>query len=417
MEFSGCNADILNDLVIIENEMVRAATISGATVINSCFHHFSPFGVSGVVIIEESHLAIHTWPEYQYTAVDLFTCGLIVDPWTSFNHLKKIFQSKNYSVIELRRGSISLFENIPFNVEDMRKSAQKHNKQDVTPRSVWFTDKDENQALSLRCSAKSLYDKSSKYQRVRVIDTYGYGKALTIDNMIMCTEKDEAHYHEMISHPVILAHKQVSNVLVVGGGDGGTVREVLKHKNIEKIVLVEIDENVIEASKQYMPSLSASFNNPKVELIIDDGIDYLKNSPDEIYDLILVDGSDPVGPAEGLFSTAFYQNCIRALKTNGLLVTQSGSPMFNRDIFIELNECLKNIFGKSKVKTLLFNTPTYPTGIWSFQIASKGSVNPESVDPEDIAQFEKNNTLHYYNYDMHHSAFSLPNYVKNIINE
>lgn len=417
VEFMGCNPEILNDVFVIEQGMVKAASKAGATVINSTFHHFSPYGVSGVVVIQESHLAIHTWPEYGYAAVDLFTCGDSVDPWISFDYLKKVFESTNYSALEMKRGSLNLLQRMHFDMNNVREEAKKHINPDTFNRNVWFTDKDDNQALSLRYTGEVLYDKTSEFQRTRIIDTYAYGTTLTIDNMVMCTEKDESHYHEMISHPAILSHGQIKKVLVIGGGDGGTIREVLRHSSIEKVTMVEIDNNVIEASKMFLPSISRSFNHPKLNLIVGDGIKFIEEAKPESYDLIIVDGSDPVGPAEGLFSKKFYENCYNALTPNGILVTQAESPLFNDHAFVELNGCLKEVFGKEKVKTLLFHIPTYPSGTWSFQLGAKGDVDVTNVSNESAETFGTNHLLNYYNADVHRGAFALPNYVKRMLNE
>jgi len=417
VEFMGCNPEILNDVFVIEQGMVKAATKAGATVINSTFHHFSPYGVSGVVVIQESHLAIHTWPEYGYAAVDLFTCGDSVDPWISFDYLKKVFESSNYSALEMKRGSLNLLQRMHFDMNNIREEAKKHINPDTFNRNVWFTDKDENQALSLRYTGEVLYDKTSEFQRTRIIDTYAYGTTLTIDNMVMCTEKDESHYHEMISHPAILSHGHIKKVLVIGGGDGGTIREVLRHSSVEKVTMVEIDENVIEASKMYLPSVSRSFNHPKLKLIVGDGIKFVEEAKPESYDLIIVDGSDPVGPAEGLFSKKFYESCFNALTPNGILVTQAESPLFNDRAFVELNGCLKEVFGNEKVKTLLFHIPTYPSGTWSFQLGVKGDIDVTNVKDECAETFGNNHLLNYYNANVHRGAFALPNFVKRMLNE
>ena len=416
VEFNGCKPEIMNDVSFIEKSMVEAAVKSGATVINSTFHHFSPYGVSGVVVIQESHLAIHTWPEYGYAAVDLFTCGDTVNPWVSFDELKTRFGAKNYSALELKRGAINLLTRLDFDLRGNREQISDVVKPQYK-RNVWFTDKDENQALSLRHSGEVLYEKQSPYQKVKIIDTYGYGKALTIDNMFMCTEKDEYHYHEMITHPAVLSHGSVKNVLVIGGGDGGTIRELFKHRSIEHVDMVEIDDAVIEASKLHLPTLSAAFSHPKLNLVVGDGIKFAADAPKATYDLVIVDGSDPVGPAEGLFSTEFYKNCKRILNDNGLLVVQGESPKFNTATFAELNVCLKEIYGETKVNTLLFNIPTYPSGVWSMQIASKGNVNPKVVDIAKADTFINNNIMHYYNSELHAAAFVLPTYVKRLLNE
>lgn len=416
VEFFGCSPEILNEVSTIEKGMVDAAEKAGATVINSTFHHFSPYGVSGVVVIQESHLAIHTWPEYQYAAVDLFTCGESVNPWVSFDFLKEVFRAKNYSALEMRRGSIDQLDRVDFDLSSMRSQAAERKNPEKYTRNVWFTDKDENQALSLRYTGEVLFRKQSPYQKVSILETTSYGKMLALDNMVMCTEKDESHYHEMISHPAILAHKNVKNVLVIGGGDGGTIREILKHSSVEKITMVEIDEEVINACKEHLPTISSQLNHPKLELKIEDGIQYVANANQEFYDLIVIDGSDPVGPAEGLFTNEFYQNCYNALNQDGILVAQGESPMFNSKVFVELNHCLSAIFGVNKVNTLLFYVPTYPTGMWSFQVACKGNVNvSRNLDQDHIDEFLKENELNYYNLHVHKAAFALPNFVKKLL--
>ncbi len=417
VEFTHCDATTLNDVILIERGMVDAATKAGATVINSTFHHFSPFGVSGVVVIQESHLAIHTWPEYQYAAVDLFTCGDEVNPWISFDYLKDVLKSTSYGALEMRRGNLNLLDKIEFDLGSMREEAKKHTNPGMYNRNVWFTDKDDNQALSLRHTGEILYDKRTPYQHVRVLQTYAYGKMLAIDNMVMCTEKDECHYHEMITHPAIFAHGKVKQALVIGGGDGGTVREILKHSEIEKVTMVEIDEAVVEASKEFLPSISSAFGHKKLDLIIGDGIQYVKDAPENSFDLIIVDGSDPVGPAEGLFSREFYENCKRILKPDGILAGQTESPVFNDKAFSEINSLLKDLFGNTRVHVITYSQPTYPTGTWSIMIARKDCPSPMDVDTAVIEEFISKNPMGFYNTEMHFAGFALPNYVKGLLDE
>jgi spermidine synthase len=418
VEFNGCNPEILNDVSVIETAMVNAAQKAGATVIQSTFHHFSPFGVSGVVVIQESHLAIHTWPEYQYAAVDLFTCGETVDPWISFDLLKQAFEAKNHSALEMYRGSISLLKRIDFNVKKQRKELEKALEEPKYSRNLWFTDRDENQAFSLRHTGNVLFNETSPFQQVRVLESYSHGKFLAINNMVMCTERDEFHYHEMITHPAMQAHPNPRRVLIIGGGDGGTSREVLRYHSVERVVMVEIDEAVVRATREHLPQLSCEFNNPKLELRIGDGIEYVKNAESASFDLVIVDGSDPVGPAEGLFTEDFFRNCQRLLRPDGLLVTQGESPLFHEKAFVDLNACLKGIFGRDKVRTLLFYAPTYPTGMWSLQLASHGRVDPlKDYAPEHARTFAKQHKLRYYNEDVHKAAFALPNFVREMLKE
>lgn len=417
VEFIGCDSTTLNDVSVIEKGMVDAAREAGATVLNSTFHHFSPFGVSGVVVIQESHLAIHTWPEYQYAAVDLFTCGEAVDPWVSFDKLKKVFKAQNQSVVEMYRGSLSLLTRSDFQVSDDGVKASKRHRTQYK-RNLWFTDKDENQALSLRYEGDLLFKEKSPYQMVKVYDTAAYGKMLAIDNMVMCTERDEFHYHEMIVHPAFQLHGNPKNVLVIGGGDGGTVREILKYDSIQKVTMVEIDEAVVRASKQFLPGIATDFGNPKLELIIGDGIQFVENAKDETYDVVIVDGSDPVGPAEGLFSEKFYKNCMRVASKDGYVVTQGESPMFHSKTFAELNGCLKKIFGKESVHTALFYAPTYPSGMWSIQMGTKSNKHPlKDFQPKTAEIFSRERTLRYYNDELHQSSFKLPTFVSKMLNE
>ncbi len=415
VEFTGCSPEVMNDVITIEREMVEAAVQAEMTVINSTFHHFSPYGVSGVVVVQESHLAIHTWPEYGYAAVDIFTCGP-TNIWAAFDHLEKIFQSKNYSAIQMKRGVLNLLDRLDFDLRSMRSQAQGRANPDKFTRNVWFTDKDDYQALSLRYTGEVLYEEQSDYQKVRVLESYKYGKMLALDEMVMTTIEDEFHYHEMISHPAMFAHGSAKNILVIGGGDGGTVRELLKH-NVEKVTMVEIDDKVVEACKEHLPQIAASFDDPRLELRIEDGIKFVQEAQDASYDLLIVDGSDPVGPAEGLFSVSFYENCKRLLKDKGILVAQGESPKFNDGAFKELNHTLQDIFGPTNTKVNLFFVPTYPTGMWSFQWGVKGDIEPLDMEviEERISSYPKQNEFRYYNVDIHRSAFALPNFVKQMI--
>ena len=425
VEFSNCKADVLSDVSAIEKAMVEAAQVAGATVINSTFHHFSPYGVSGVVVIQESHLAIHTWPEFKYAAVDLFTCGDTVDPWVSFEHLKKAFQA-SYSALEMNRGSthvIKKSDDAPLQVKPSDATDYSANGPYKINRNVWFTDKDENQALSLRYTGEIFFDEKSPFQRVRILESCAYGKMLAIDDMVMCTEKDESHYHEMITHPALQAFQSVvgpvKNVLVIGGGDGGTIREVFKYPGIEKVTMVEIDEAVVRASRLHLPTLSREFSNPKLDLVIGDGIEYVRKCKPEMFDVVIVDGSDPAGPAQGLFTKEFYADCKKALKPNGVLVTQGESPMFHAKTFVELNHCLQSVFSKTSVHTLLFHSTTYPTGMWSLQMAVKGQYHPvKDHNKQMTSEFVEKNAanLNYYTDELHSAAFTLPRFVKQMLN-
>ncbi len=416
VEFFQCDPDIMNDVTVIEQSMVNASVDAGATVINSTFHHFSPYGVSGVVVIQESHLAIHTWPEFRYAAVDIFTCGDTVNPWHAYDKLKAAFKASHGSSMEIKRGQIDLLERVSIEVADLRDDAERQ----IIPkfkRDVWFTDKDENIALSLRHNGNVLFREKSPYQHVQILDTFAFGKMLTIDNMVMCTERDEFIYHEMLVHVAAQVQKQLKKVLVIGGGDGGTVREVLRYPSVESVTMVEIDEAVVRASREHLSSISLELDNPKLNLIIGDGIKYLREADDESFDLIIVDGSDPVGPAEGLFGRSFYTDVYRCLKPGGAVSLQSEGPLFSSKAFVELHQMLKSIFGESQVNCFLAHISTYPTGMWSFNHATKDGAHPiHDFDQDQATAFADQHKLKYYNAGIHQAAFALPTFVQTMLN-
>lgn len=417
VEFFGCSTEILNDVPHIESSMLDAAKEAGATIISSVFHHFSPFGVSGVVVIQESHLAIHTWPEYRYAAVDLFTCGTTVNPWVSYDILKTAFQADHGSAIELNRGQLELLQRSEIDLGTLRDEATNQLIAPKFSRSVWFTDRNENIALSIRHKGDRVFREKSPFQTVEIYDSFEYGRILTVDNMVMCSEKDENAYHEMIVHVPMLTHPHVKDVLIIGGGDGGSAREILRHPGVETVTMVEIDEVVIKASRQFLPTLSTAFDDPKLNLIIGDGIQYVQDAPDEAFDLIVVDSSDPVGPSEGLFSPDFYKQVYRCLRQGGVMTAQSESPRFNQAAFVDLNRCLKQIFGPESVHCYLAFIPTYPTGMWSFTYCSKHGPDPlQAFDLQRSAQFAQAQGLQYYNAGIHQAAFCLPTFIRTMLN-
>jgi spermidine synthase len=415
VEFYDCSPEILNDVVHIEKSMEEAAETAGATLINSTFHHFSPYGVSGVVVIQESHLAIHTWPEFGFASVDLFTCGDSVDPWVSYNYLKEAFKAGHGSAMEMRRGEMSLLTKKDFDINQLRDQKSAEDGSPMKTKDIWFTERNETIALSLKHDGK-LYEAQSDFQKVEVYKTQAYGNMLTLDGMVMCTEKDEYVYHEMITHVPMLSHPGIKRALVIGGGDGGTVRELLKHDQIEEVVMVEIDEKVVEASKLHLPSISSAFDHPKLKLIIDDGIAYVNQAANESFDLVIVDSTDPIGPGEGLFTAEFYTSVHRILSADGIMVTQSESPRFNSKVFREIFDCYRSIFGQGNVHCFLAHIPTYPTGMWSFSFSTKGDIHPiNDLNKEKAEAFADNNDLNYYTPEIHQAAFALPAFVKKML--
>jgi spermidine synthase len=277
----------------------------------------------------------------------------------------------------------------------------------------WVIDSNGKTALSIRIKGECLFKEVSPYQTVEVFDTYDRGKMLTIDRMVMCTEADEMSYHEMIVHVPMLTNSSIKDILVIGAGDGGTIRELVRHPEIERITMVEIDEVVVRASKQFLPTISSALENPKLNLLIDDGIKFVKEAGDAVYDLVIIDSSDPVGPSEGLFTKSFYEDVYRCLRPGGVVTIQSESPNFHPKAFVELNQCLKQVFGVEQVHPYLVFIPMYPSGLWSLTYCSKNGPHPtKNFDCDKAAKFAKEHNLHYYNADVHLGAFALPNYIQ-----
>ncbi len=277
---------------------------------------------------------------------------------------------------------------------------------------LWYTEQHTpNVGLTLRVK-ETLCVKKSAYQDIVVLDTYEYGRMLLLDGMVMTTDRDEFVYHEMITHPSLFVHPDPREVLVVGGGDGGAVREVLKHRSVNNVTLCEIDETVIEVCKEYFPNISCELSgNPKVSIAVEDGALFLDRHPGT-FDIIIVDSTDPVGPAVSLFSQDFFSKCLASLKEGGILVAQSESPLYHLDTIRDMKKSLMEA-GFKKVRFYWGVVPTYPSGMWSWVIASN------AVDPvEDFSKerfYKSPVPTKYYTPEIHLSAFSLPAFFENAL--
>ena len=260
-------------------------------------------------------------------------------------------------------------------------------------------------------AGKVLFSDKSDFQKVEIFETDSQlGRVLTLDDLMMTTEGDEFHYHEMIAHIPMMHHKCPKSVLVIGGGDGGTVREVLKHKTVERVVLCEIDGMVIEACKKYLPTIACELDNPKVEICVADAIEYIKDKKNE-FDIVLIDSTDPMGPGEGLFTEEFYTNVKNSLKEGGIVAAQSESPVVNKEEIKKMYNLLKKVF--PICSTYTSNIPTYPGGYWAWAFCSE-TVKPLSYFADDRYE-DIVKSCKIYNKDYHNSRFALPNYLKELL--
>ena len=256
---------------------------------------------------------------------------------------------------------------------------------------------------------KTLFRGKSDFQEVMVFESEDWGRVLTLDGCFMVTERDEFVYHEMLSHPACMANGNVKTALVIGGGDGGTVREILKH-DPERVDLVEIDKMVIDASREFLPSVAGKLSDPRVTINTVDGLKWGADRKNA-YDVVFVDSCDPVGPGIGLFQAPFYKNVAASLKAGGIMVAQSESPHQHPDIIRTQYAELRKAFKHEGM--YLAHMPTYPTGCWSFAYCS----NDVSVEQgiERAAKATKPIDTKYYNRDLHRGAFLLPNFAKKLV--
>lgn len=261
---------------------------------------------------------------------------------------------------------------------------------------------------------RQLYSAHSEYQRIDIYESNEFGRFLTLDGCMMLTEKDEFIYHEMITHVPMAVHPNPRNVLIIGAGDGGVVRELTHYKSVEHIDLVEIDEMVIDVCKQYLPKTASYFDDERVHIHIEDGLKYIRSCENQ-YDVIIVDSTDPFGPGEGLFTKEFYGSCYKALREDGIMVNQQESPFYADDV-AAMQRAHKRIVESFPISRVYqAHIPTYPSGHWLFGFASK-QYHPVS-DLKAAAWEAQGISTRYYNPNLHIGAFSLPTYVEQLLRD
>lgn len=272
---------------------------------------------------------------------------------------------------------------------------------------LWFTEKQTDHFGITVKVKETLHSEQTNFQKLEVVKTEEFGNMLLLDGLVMTTERDEFTYHEMITHPALFTHPNPRHVLVVGGGDGGTVREVLKHPLVEKVTQVEIDQKVIEYSKIFLPSISIGYEDPLVDIIVGDGFLHIHENKAK-YDVILVDSTEPIGPSAKLFEQGFFQGIYESLKEDGIFVAQSDNPWFKPDLIKTVFQDVFEIFPITRLYTA--NIPTYPSGLWSFTLGSK-EYDPLQVEVEIPQDME----LSYYTANIHYAAFQLPRFMQELI--
>lgn len=279
---------------------------------------------------------------------------------------------------------------------------------------LWFTERHTpNVKFSIKVD-RQLYTAQSEFQRIDVFDSKEFGRFLTLDGYMMLTEKDEFIYHEMITHIPMAVHPNPKNILVIGAGDGGVIRELTRYPNVESIDLVEIDELVIEVSRKFLPTTACCLGDERVHIFCEDGVRFIRRCENK-YDVIIVDSTDPFGPGESLFTKEFYGSCNKALRDDGIMVNQHESPFYDEDALAMQRAHRKIVESFPISRVYQAHIPTYPSGHWLFGFASK------KYHPVHDLNSVKWNMLglktKYYNTKLHAGAFALPNYVEEMLRE
>ncbi|OON94651.1 MAG: spermidine synthase [Candidatus Epulonipiscioides saccharophilum] len=281
---------------------------------------------------------------------------------------------------------------------------------------LWYTENHQGDTKFSIQVSEHIHTEKSEFQEIDFFKSKTFGTFFTLDGLMMVTEKDEFIYHDMIVHVPMAVNPDIKRVLIIGGGDGGTAREVLRYSKVEKVDMVEIDERVVRLCQKYLQQTACKLDNDeRLTMYFEDGLKFVQECEPEKYDLILVDSTDPIGPGEGLFTYAFYNNCKRVLTENGILINQHESPYYESYAH-EMRRSSKKLQETFPIaKVYQFHMPTYPSGHWLFGFASK------KFDPiKDIKAQEWNNLelkTKYYNTDLHIGAFMLPTYVKEMLED
>jgi spermidine synthase len=279
---------------------------------------------------------------------------------------------------------------------------------------LWFY---EEHAPTVRFAIKidrHLHSRVSKFQRIDVFESFEFGRVLVLDGFLMLTEKDEFIYHEMIVHVPMAVHPGVRKVLVIGAGDGGVAKELIRYESVEQIDIVEIDEEVVNVCREYLPATADALNDGRIHLYYQDGLKFIRKDTD-FYDLIIVDSTDPFGPGEGLFTREFYGNCFKALKDDGIMINQHESPFYSNDAQAMKQAHRKIVQSFPICRLYQAHITTYPSGHWLFGFASKKYHPVKDLDAYKWKQ--RKLKTGYYNINLHKGAFALPTYVEEMLKE
>src|SRR6185436_1288280 len=383
-----CDASLLLDAPKVRDLCAQICREADLTVLDARFHQFDDAGFTGLVLLAESHVAIHTWPEKKGLTLDVYVCNFMADNSAKarrvFDSLVALYQPEDVARQEIERGQHVLLE--PLN---------------------------DSTGFYIKADRK-LGEWQTRFQNMQVYETPQYGKLFRLDGFNMTSERDEFVYHENLIHPAASAHLGPKKVLIIGGGDGGSSEEVLQHPSVEQVTMVEIDAEVIKVAKEHFHAVhNGVFDNPKLRVLVEDGMKFVRETQ-ERFDLISLDLNDPVGPAAALYSMEFFQQLRTALAPGGALTLHLGSPVAQPQRVAELAQRLNSVFRIVRVYTMYI--PLYGS-LWSMAVCSD-KLDPKSFTADEIDRridARKLQALQFYNGETHEGVFALPNFVRDLV--
>lgn len=407
-EFSGCNPSLIGTVQAVQAAMHSAAQAAHATALNSYFHQFQPAGVTGFICLAESHMSIHSWPERSYAAVDIYTCGSLMEPARAIDFLKEALGAREVKTREVLRGLRS--GTLGYTSADTSHDGVERQAHSA-PAVEWYDEADADSSESHRFAVSEwLFRKESAWQEVDIFRNPGLGKILFLDGVSQSAERDEYIYHEALVHPGMLLHPDPRSVLILGGGEGASLREVLKHRTVERATMVDIDGELVQACRELLPEWSAgAYEDPRAELIIADGKEWVEGHEDR-FDVVIMDLTDQVdlGPSFPLYTQDFLRTIRGRLNPGGMLVVQAG-VLNSLEYFSHctIRRTLGSVF--PSVHSYTQYVPTFLSE-WSFILASDEDLTPAQavgrIDQQIAARLTK--PLLSYDGVLHQRLFALP---------
>ena len=408
----GCSTATLTDLDALSTLCRKATRDARLTIVDETWHAFpewngQPGGITGTILLAESHLAIHTWPESRGVTLDVYVCNFTEDNTAKaeqlFDELTVAFRPQKQVVNRIIRGDVA-----GAGREEPAAAPTEHEQSQL---SFDWLNAHSGYGFTVK---EKLAEIESAYQRVEVLDTHQFGKLFRLDGRLMTSEGEEFFYHECMTHPAALVHPNPESVLVIGGGDGGSSEELFKHPSVKRIVMAELDPVVIDISRKFLGSIHrGALDDPRLEIRIGDGFEYVRSTT-ERFDLIVLDLTDPDTPAFHLYSEEFFRMCQRALKPGGLLTLHLGSPVYQAETVRKNAANLRKVF--KHVAPLSLFIPLYGSQ-WCLAVVSD-TIDPRTTAVETIAQrmLERRlDDLRFYHPAMHPALFTLPRFAQELV--